>query len=688
MSEKQRKIIWYILLGVCAVIMLIVLLGAATTMYNNASFSPINGDYQTYNIVRRMRAGQLPFRDYVNYLGIGVTQLVGAVAMLLGNTLVASKTAVSLLYYFALWIEIAVLLYLITRRKLAALGGATVLFCFSVYAHVVQSAQPGLGGLLQQDLFFADLLTANNSLRPLRASLPFFVGAALLLIFRYYRPKRQGVLRPYYVAALLAMIAACARLWTNDMGLVFVLVSFVVFAVFRARWQRQYAIELGVWLGVYLVMHFITVMLATGGHYGAWWTYNSVFGGVSDYQTWYYMSAGNRIFTWPELFRAIISQSWSQWLVLLYSTYLLVRTRSTGPALRFRKACTEYCLAVIGFTITFANWVYYVKSCAMFPYLGVLHVYAACLLFGYGGIALRKLCARRVSQKAASVTLCIVLLILTAGVGVTAVLDTAQKFASIQPRTENYSEVLGGNNENLQQITSYVDKVGDSTVFSTYATALEDIRGGFQPSKADYVIHALGDTAREEYLQAYHDANADFVATINPKVSAWEYWCMRANWFFYREMLAEYQPIDTEGYLLLWEKADVQQPNAADYMAVIDAGTIHVTSQNAKEASVVDLRIEYTTSFNGKLMRLLSLNSEVSVSDAWTYSMMDAHSVGAPLTYSLPSGKQTVNIPVYVDETGYGSVSLTSYPYQRSGVTITSAQVENAYVDPTIFPPQ
>lgn len=688
MSEKQRKIIWYILLGVCAVIMLVVLVGAGVAMHNNAAFTSTNGDYQTYNIVRRMRAGKLPFRDYVNYLGIGVMQLVGAAAMLLGNTLVASKTAVSLLCYTVLWLEMAVLLYLITRRKLAAVGGATVLFCLSAYSETVWYSDPvrytefSLAKVAKQDLYFGDLLAGGNSLRPLRIALPFLIAAALLLIFRYYRPKRQGALRPYYVAALLATVAAFARLWTNDVGLVFVLVSLVVFVVFRARRSKQFAIELGVWCGVYLAVHFITVLIFTGGHYADWWEYNSVFGGVSEYQTWYYLQAESRIFTWQEFLRYIVNQPWPQWIVLLYSTYLLVRTRCTGAVLRFRAVCGEYCLAVAGFTVVFSNWVYYLKSSVFPAYDSINNLYAVCLIVGYGGMALRGLCARRVSPKTASAVMCAVMMILTVGMGVAAGSDTLLKVATVQPRSDTYCEVMGGNNSDARHIARYAEQVGDGAVFSTYASALEDTLGVLQPSKADYIIHALGDSAREEYLQAYHDANADFVTTINPAYNFLEYWCMRANWFFYREMLAEYQPIDTEGYLVLWEKADVQQPDTAAYTAVIDAGTVHISTAATGEPTIVDLRLSYETGFNGRLMQLLSVNSEVSAVDAWT-SFIETES--AVYCYSLPAGTQTVNVPVYVDENGEGSIRLSAYPYERSHITITDAQIDNAYVAPAPY---
>ncbi|MDL2294461.1 hypothetical protein LJC60_07520, partial [Ruminococcaceae bacterium OttesenSCG-928-D13] len=35
-----------------------------------ASYNPVNGDFQSYNVFRRILAGQLPVRDFANYVGM------------------------------------------------------------------------------------------------------------------------------------------------------------------------------------------------------------------------------------------------------------------------------------------------------------------------------------------------------------------------------------------------------------------------------------------------------------------------------------------------------------------------------------------------------------------------------------------------------------------------------------------
>ena len=41
-----------------------------------SDFCPINGDWQNYNIVRRLLAGYIPYIDFPPYLGLGVAVLI------------------------------------------------------------------------------------------------------------------------------------------------------------------------------------------------------------------------------------------------------------------------------------------------------------------------------------------------------------------------------------------------------------------------------------------------------------------------------------------------------------------------------------------------------------------------------------------------------------------------------------
>lgn len=56
-------------------------------------FSPINGDFQNYNVWRRFLNGQIPYKDFPVYLGSGHLILGSILTGILGNTFRMSLVA-------------------------------------------------------------------------------------------------------------------------------------------------------------------------------------------------------------------------------------------------------------------------------------------------------------------------------------------------------------------------------------------------------------------------------------------------------------------------------------------------------------------------------------------------------------------------------------------------------------------
>ena len=66
----------------------------------NISYEITNGDFQNYNPVRHLLAGQVPFRDFTVYLGAGELYSVGAMLLVLGNSFGRSMFATGFLTWF------------------------------------------------------------------------------------------------------------------------------------------------------------------------------------------------------------------------------------------------------------------------------------------------------------------------------------------------------------------------------------------------------------------------------------------------------------------------------------------------------------------------------------------------------------------------------------------------------------
>lgn len=62
----------------------------------------MNGDFQNYNPVRHLLAGQVPYRDFTVYLGAGELYSVGGLLLVLGNSFGRSMFATNFCTWFYL----------------------------------------------------------------------------------------------------------------------------------------------------------------------------------------------------------------------------------------------------------------------------------------------------------------------------------------------------------------------------------------------------------------------------------------------------------------------------------------------------------------------------------------------------------------------------------------------------------
>lgn len=63
-----------------------------------SDFIPINGDFQSYNGFRRLLSGQIPFKDFYFYLGLGPLYLNSFFLLLFGDNFTHSLFCYKLCY--------------------------------------------------------------------------------------------------------------------------------------------------------------------------------------------------------------------------------------------------------------------------------------------------------------------------------------------------------------------------------------------------------------------------------------------------------------------------------------------------------------------------------------------------------------------------------------------------------------
>jgi hypothetical protein len=97
------------------------------------------------------------------------------------------------------------------------------------------------------------------------------------------------------------------------------------------------------------------------------------------------------------------------------------------------------------------------------------------------------------------------------------------------------------------------DIPGDRRVFSTYTTALDVAAGANNAAGHDYIIHALGQE-RDYYLNVLADSQPAYITTLRESFTWWETWNRRINWWFYRAVLPEYEPVALSIYNIVWAR--------------------------------------------------------------------------------------------------------------------------------------
>ena len=103
-----------------------------------------NGDFQNYNPVRHLLAGQAPYAEFTVYLGAGELYGVAAILMVVGNTFARSMFAAEFLTWFCFELLVLAVCRAVLRTGRAARAMTAALCAYCLLA--VQGMNlPGMG---------------------------------------------------------------------------------------------------------------------------------------------------------------------------------------------------------------------------------------------------------------------------------------------------------------------------------------------------------------------------------------------------------------------------------------------------------------------------------------------------------------------------------------------------------------
>lgn len=645
-------------------LMLLVICGMhAVQAGNYVDFIPTNGTFQNFNPVRRLLSGQIPYKDFQDYLGLGHLYTGAIFTALCGGDYQASLIAFSfltILSFTMLLIVIGSSVY-VKRSVVIEMTGIIMIMLFMRPLLFVNM----LVGTEEMDGALSAALGPGNSARFVRGLILPISCALIVLVYKLYESDRimkfvTGRWKEYSIFSLLGCIAGFAFPWSNDYGISCWLCLHVMLAlILMAKTRRPVKMLISVLYTflISLISIFVFVEIFTAGHFKEW--FSSTFG-IGGWQSWYYNSPKSYY-----LFDVDFS-----FIMLLQGIVCLIYLLKIWKTKAVKDSVIRYGIPA------FANMTGF---CAVNEYRMLsggesrevaLTVLFATLIFEFCRYV-NNWKAEKFIRTAAFV------------VSLAWIVSTAKEevifIGGGYNREGEYVAELGGNlthyGSDLLRTKGFLS--GDK-FFATYASAQEVVSGIFQPSGTDYIIHALGDDQREKYLQCFREGDFRYAATMKDEATLWEYWIRRGNWFFYRELYREWHPVYANTYEMYWERnEDIDHITtgacSVEVQEIDDATRKIIVKADAQVNGIADVYIDYEVKKNGRKLSRLLFQSMLSVVNSGTvFSSIP----GYETNYLRPVGAEFIPVTV-VD--GYGEVTITASPAASTELVLNEAACSDIY---------
>lgn len=617
-----------------------------------SDYSTVNGDFQTYNIIRRVLDGQVSYSEFTNYLGLGIV-LINAPLVALNNLFTTSLFVTNAATGLCFALAVTLLLFLVTGHKYYSWFGGVLLTLFAIFSMRYCELFTWYTGL--------NLYEPGNSMRMQRAFLAFL----LAFLFYYLIEKKKVGLAVFAdsnsAAVATGLIVGLATAWSTDFGLSCLLSSFIIYLGLWLRWSAKVEFSLIIKPVLFLLAtaagFLIQTLITTRGDLPAYLDFAR---GVAAYQYWYY---GINVNKYLSVLDVVGNKTYMAFIVL----FVLITVYYLRKLLKGSITAADLAAYFIGLNAFLASLIYLYGSSWM-----AYEVFRLTTIIILAGLIMRRVSVfARERHKTALTKICQAGIFLTLAVSVFLTVSAAAQLTT--DRGVPYVEELGGYTTFAEGLFKTRDYIGNEEVFSTYALALEVMTGQFQPTGSDYIIHVLGDPQRQAYIDHFRQGHYRYVTTSYIEYQPFEAWSKRSNWFFYRELLKYYQPSFNTDYLVMWEPAELEKITAEVSPEVIKINTytyeIRLQS-NFREPFIADVIIYYQARPVSNLYRFQTLRRVIAVTD----ESMAAENHEKWNTYFIPATADSYNLPICL-RNGTGKIMLTSLPVQCTELEITGLQI-------------
>lgn len=637
-----------------------------------ANFIAINGTFQNYNPVRRFLSGQIPYRDFQDYLGMGHLYSGAVTTILFGGDYQGSLMAFSFLSILGFALLGLVLGMVIFQKRTTAVGATNILLVLLItqpflWVNVLQGTNE-----MREAMNVA--LTTGNSARFVRGLVVPFACFLLFLcyvLWKKLKVRYSRIQEKYFAIIAVGGVSAFCFIWSNDYGiscwvclqLMFVI---IVFARTRKFWKSLWTMLFETLVSALWI--FILVEIFTLGHFKGW--LDSIFG-TGGYQNWYY----NIVEVERSYFIFDVDFSFLMLLQALLCLAYLIKLYKKGAD---KQSVIRFGIPAFLNMVSFCATNEYRLLSGGLSYEVALTVLFLSIVFEFCHHIV-PLANKPNMQK---LTVTVALIVSFAWI----ISDLKDEFVLYvtEEKEGTYVEAMGGYVTNGQEILDTSKFLDGNAVFATYASAQEVVEDKFQPSGTDYIIHVLGDSAREKYLEAFENKDFKYAATITPQYSGWEQWIMRANWFWYRELYQNWHPVYANSYEMYWERNEENETHTAHLdcdlnVEQIDEQTVKITIQAKDNVNgIADVYLDYAVKKSNRLLSKLIIQPMLNIentANVYTDAMYESNNL-------RESGEEYIPISII---NGYGEITLTSQPLLATYLEVYECSVGNIYMAPYAF---
>ncbi len=492
-------------------------------------------------------------------------------------------------------------------------------------------------------------LTPGNSLRPLRAWLPYFAAFWLLVILGRSR-------RPASTYLFAGALTGSLLLWANDFAWS---TSALVAACFLFSGHRSRTLgarNLAIYLMAALLTAGVLFLAACGGYPNRLFDYN--FLDVARDQWWYFPAWGEpyRIFSHEDLGRLILPRNVFATLVLAAVAMYAIRKRSLDAAL----------LLLVGVALAAGGAVASIGG-QLGRYFGGLHFWAylvvvVAFLRLFWNSSWRYSERGKLPTTTASLAVWTPRILMIAAFAIlinsTSGLLAARKHAAAATDRFFVAELGGYLKSSWRPYVETARSLSGSVVFEEYWGVLSAIQKRTPLWPVDSVIHALG--SKRDLLVSGVFSQADtIVTTRNTYSQLWHPWLISQNYWFYSRLFHEFDVVGFGPNTVIWRRGakHVFQPMECR-VAEQGAGIV----VNVTTSGYAEIEVAYRVAGEPK-RKLVMLRNNINV-------------VGGIRGYfSIDPSKTSLLFPAYFKEKGKQVLDFRVLPERSpAAIEIVSCQ--------------